>query len=317
MYNEDNKKLFIQEAKWKTATIPTVENYFNLLEQTERKFDIDLSEMTGEQIFEAIKKANRETALDVVTLVNLMKRYCSWCYAEDPNRAPTDQVKFINEFDPLDYLDELIVFPACLDFENITSRISEVYSTTDGHLIWPAAVLAWIGLSVPEIINLKNEDIIWNKKQVNIGQEFFQFNRKIYDILKVYASTETGWREQNRVFQVSLIDVGYFLKPSVTKNSKKTPSQITSKQIAAAFTNFNLLYGKKHDNLILFSHNYIWRMGAFDRLKQLDMETDGGIENATPKAISAAYRTLAKNRTKKLILAEYNIYKKKVAEVVK
>lgn len=316
MYNEEIKQQFFKEKKWATATIKGNLFYFDVLGQTESYYSKDLGEMTLEELKNAIKSLHRTTALDLLETTYMIKQYLEWYDSIAKDQLSHQRKIFIDSFDPLECAEELIEFPECLTFSQIVTMVDEVYSRTDGFLIWPIIVLSWIGLSVSEIVNLKENDFKWHSKQIKVGDQIFQFDREAYDILKIYLSTETGWRKQNRVFQVRLIDVGYYLKPTLTKNSKKTPSQITSKNIAAAFTAFNDLYQKKHPCALNLTHQYVWRMGAFSRLQQLDIQTDGGILNATPKAISAAYRTTANNRTKKLILAEYKIYKKKVAEVV-
>lgn len=316
MYNEELKRRFFKEIKWSAATIRGNLYWFEELSKTESQLDKDIGQMTYDELEQAIKNLKKTSALDLYETTYTIKQYVEWYGSLVDDGLDSQRQYFIKMFDPLEKADELIEFPPCMTFSQIESMISEIYSKTDGFLMWPIFVLTWIGLSVSEIVNLKQENFNWHSKQIKIGDQIFQFDRSAYDILKIYASTETGWRKQNRVFQVYLIDTGYFLKPALTKNSKKTPSQITAKIIASSITAFNNLYVAKHPGAFTLNHQYIWRMGAFDRLRQLDEKTDGGILNATPKTISAAYRTTANNRTKKLILAEYNIYKKKVAEVV-
>ena len=317
MYHEELKLKFFKDIKWAKNTIPKRQQYFSLIGKTEDRYHKDVAEMTVDELICAIKETHRVSGLELCDSTYGLKQYISWYDKTIKDSLTKQREEIINNFDPLDYAEELIDFGPCYTFDQIESMISKVYSRTDGFLIWPAFVLAWIGLSVSEIIDLKEENFTWYNKQIKIGGEVFQFNRAIYDILKIYASTTTGWRKQNRVFQVKLVDVGYFLKPTVTQNSKKIPSQVTKKQIAAAFDRFNALYQEQENDAAFLSHQFVWRMGAFDRLSQLDSQTEGGIANATPKTISATYRTTANNRTKKLILAEYQIYKKKVAEVVK
>lgn len=317
MYHEELKQRFFQEINWSKSTISRNQKYFSLIGKTEEIFHKDVAEMTIDELVCAIKGTHKGTGIELYESTYALKQYLSWYNSIFNDSLSKQRETIIHQFDPLDYAEELIDFGPCYTFDQIESMISKVYSQTDGFLIWPAFVLAWIGLSVSEIIDLKEENFTWYNKQIKIGGEVFQFNRTIYDILKIYASTTTGWRKQNRVFQVKLVDVGYFLKPTVTQNSKKIPSQVTKKQIAAAFDRFNALYQEQENDAAFLSHQFVWRMGAFDRLSQLDSQTEGGIANATPKTISATYRTTANNRTKKLILAEYQIYKKKVAEVVK
>lgn len=309
MYNEELKLRYIATLN---ANAPMFRNAFNLISEYENSIGRDVSEMTYAEYRECIKSTRRETVDNMIVLHTACSKYSIWKAKTFGQLIPA----WVEQFDCFEEFESLGAFLPVVTWDDIYTDLLSVYPITEGYAIWPISVCAWCGLTIPECCSLKNEDVDLKNRRIHVGDEAYDIE---YDsqvkIMQAYANTTLGNREQNRKYTVELLDVGYFIKFSKTKNSAKRGQMYTNASIAHQFAAMIDKAQAENINLAaMYNYSLIWNMGRYHVMSKLDNCTHGGIANIKKKDIKQLFRVKYEHPTGSMILTQYNLYKKKLTE---
>lgn len=309
MYNENVKLKYIDTL---TKNAPLFVRIFNLIEGYEREIDCDVCEMSAHDYVECIKRTQRETIEDVINVHSSCSRYAKW-YCEEMSK---NQPEWVDSFDCYEQYENVSRFPPVVTWEDIYEDLLSIYPLTEGYAIWPIAVCAWIGLTIHECCNLRNDDVDIKHRCIRYcGKEFkIEYDSQV-KILNAYLNTAIGNREQNRKYVVEMLDIGYLLKYSKTKNSHKVGKKYSGDAIASQFATY--LAKAQLENIPLramYSYSLIWYMGRYHQMYLLDSNTLGGIEAAKKKDIQDIFSVKYAHPTGKMLLTQYRVYKHRLEE---
>lgn len=304
MYNQDFKNQFLN---WKGTGISMYTTLFAKSESYEQQIGKDISEMNTDEFRACLKSFRCQFSARFVDLFRACQRYGEWSRAQ--GMPPAEWVG------TLDYHEEYLIaadFPPLLLWEDIYAELLTYYPITEGYLIWPLSVLAWLGLNPEECLELRNEDVDLAHKQIRIrGRVISITDQSQWKVLHLYANTQYGARVQNRTFVVQLIDCGYFLKDTKTHSSKKADKPLVDQQLRSTFAS----YASKciEANAIpKFTFSDIERMGEYHYLYL--MEQSGELSKLRSLDVQRIFHVQRNTPTGKMLLTEYQLYKQKLQE---
>lgn len=302
MYNQEFKNRFLE---WKKTGTRLYQSMFDKAEQYEEELGKDLAEMSTDEFRGYLKFLNVQSASSFVDRTRACETYALW--------AQTQGVVLAEWVHALDRLEEYVIadnFQPIFRWEDIYSELLRYYPMTEGHLIWPISVLAWLGLNTTECVGLRNEDVDLAHKQIHLPNRIVPIDDPSqWKILYLYANTTSGVRTQNRTFVVELVDCGFFLKDTKTHSSKKEDKPITTSQITSAFVKYGRKCIDAHSEP-KFSFSEIESMGHYHHLYEL--EQTGELTKLRSVDIQRIFHVVGNTPTGPMLLAEYQLYKKKL-----
>lgn len=304
MYNQELKNRFLER---KGSGVSTYQSLFRLIETFEECIQTDLSQMSLDMFRECVKYFNRPGMSGFVDLFRAAQHYIRWC-AQESNTANS-------WIDDLDMYDEYLragVFFDLLTWEDVYTELIQLYPLTEGHMIWPLAALAWLGLDIEESCALRHEDVDLAHKRIYVNERVVLIqDPSQWKILSLYANTNQGVRTQNQTFLVEALDCGYFLRLFKTKNSAKEARQLNWKDVGSAFS----AYGwkcREHHHDPKFAYTDIWRMGCYHQLSVLEQTQPIG--EVSVAIIKKIFHVSGNVPTGKMLLTEHQLYKQKLTE---
>lgn len=269
MWNQNEKQKYLDTLSARKRD--EARRFFAKSEEFESKLGIDIGDMDAKTLFDTIVACNPQTYITAFAIRRVVIDYIDWrnklLGMRDNNAA--------EYFNPLEIcaLDDTV--KNYKNFDEIYQRLLSIYRPTDGMTCFPIACLAWLGLSAAETAALTEDDIDYKTKLIFVEgkkpSEYIECKEKrVLEILRIYQNTTVGERTQNRTFYVDLIDVGRFLKPPRTKNSRKDSDPISAYRISRIIDReFNERYEKVHGKPSGFTYEGLRILGRINRLEEL------------------------------------------------
>lgn len=306
MYNE---KLKLQFLEWRGSAMHRCVSLFNRIEQFEKQLDKDVLYMSPTEYHRCLRSAESPFMNGFVELFRLVEQYGEWAFDHIGRRS--EWLGSCNMYEA--YIQDA-PFPDILTWDDIYAELLSFYPITEGFAIWPIATLSWLGLTMQECCDLRNEDMDLKNKLIHTADRDIRIETDSqWKILSTYVNTRSGIRTQNQTFSVELIDKGYFLKQTRTVNSTKSKEKFDSEQISAQFAAYAgkcLEVGQKP--ILIFSA--ISRMGSYHKLLVLDKQEHVPLDNLKTKEIQRIFNVTGVTPTKKMLITEYQVYLKKMEE---
>ena len=307
MYNEGLKNQFLF---WRASAPSRCAAIFNRIAAFEQKLDKDILLMSLEEYHACLQSANCAFMTGFIELFRLVDQYGEWA-KNALNRRPA----WLGSCDMYEAYLQDAQFPDVWLWDDIYAELLSVYPITEGYAIWPIAVFGWLGLTMQECCDVKNEDVDLKRKVIQVGVRTIPIETDSqWKILSVYTNTSSGLRTQNRTFSVDLIDKGWFLKQTRTANSMKSDDPPSTSQIKIAFQNYAAKCIKNLKRAPMLSFSNIATMGNYHTLWRLDQQDHESFSNISTRQIQAIFHVKGVTPTRKMLLTEYQLYLKKMEE---
>lgn len=206
-------------------------------------------------------------------------------------------------------------FPDVWLWEDIYAEMLAVYPITEGFAIWPILVFCWLGLTMQECCDVKNADVDLKRRIISVGGRRVKIEADTqWKILATYANTTTGIRTQNRTFTVDLIDQGFFLKITRTKNSARPLQKFDVDQLKSAFKGYAVKCIEEANCVPALNFSAVAKMGQYHKLWLKDHMSEQDISTISTKEIQSIFHVKSVTPTRKMLLTEYQLYLRKLEE---
>ena len=306
MYNHDLKEQFLA---WRGSAIVHNRGLFNRITNYEQEIGVDILDMPIRDYHMCLHSSGNAFMTGFIEVFRLTQHYGKW--GQQVLHKPVQWVDCCDMYEA--YLADAD-FPDVWLWDDVYAEMLSMYPITEGYAIWPILVFCWLGLTIQECCDVKNEDVDLKRKRIIVGNRSVELETDTqWKILATYANTTTGMRTQNRTFTVDLVDQGFFLKTTKTQNSRKVLRRWDADKILQMFEQ----YAKKCVEMKRqpqFSFADISRMGSYHRLWLKEQELGEELCNIATKEIQGIFHVKGVTPTRKMLLTEYQLYLKKLEE---
>jgi len=238
MYNEAIKLEFIESIK-NAGTKKVAKSLFRKTGAIcESSLDKDIAVMEASEILGILEQIGHLNYMTLRVDVYLLKRYAKW-YNQHVCTTDLSKISSLSAMD----VDLSKAFNAGLikDEDELMGVLSFI-AASDGYFEIPVILMSWLGLTLEEILSLKNEDVIFKDNSV-----FMQTHRKmictdsdrIVSALREYKSVKSSIRSHRGDWIVYPDDLGLFIKNMVTKDSKFLGRPVTTSIVRKKIEQYN------------------------------------------------------------------------------
>lgn len=293
MYNEENKKAFMQELQADDLRIMYA-SLFNRSASYEADLDKDISSFNLKECMLLLVGLNPKSIGQVSVLKSQFNKYVDWAIANGTaSKNYWSLVPIDDDFAKFAFTSRYIK-----DLNELTNVVDTGLSTPYDKYVFYLLYMGIMGDNLIEISLLKDKDV--NKSQKTIQTIRWKYNDIIEPLFNLITSGGGYWQEAKpRDF-----DSPYFVKPFKTKGKIGEP--IGYQYVIRVFQ-------KLHDNLSTanpdnkknFTPMTIWRSGLFYALYQIE-QTKGSIIKDDYTFISEAY---GNNIAFNSFMRDYELYK--------
>ena len=271
MYNEEIKRRFLEEvAKNKTEKIH-FSSLFNLSYDFEQSSGMDIAEMSRNSVISCLERLGFDEVATVRAYVTVGNRYVDWCEANGYfsniqhgfKGLSVDDVDISDAISKSFFRDEL----------DLVSSIQMVHDLNSGYTDAPVLALAWLGLTMKEILALRDSDVDLDNRCIHLlnGSVINGFSDTIHDVLYRYSVCRISSRDKGNVTQevVKDMSVDSFIKKMLTRGSKFFGRKISQVQVKGQL---DMLVEKYEQLGFPRRHNFsnAWRSGRFYALHQAE-----------------------------------------------
>lgn len=299
MYNEIVKLNYLNSIS-KDSVRSAVESLFNKIEDTvEAPLDKEIATLSRSDVIDGIERSNYLSISTLRTEISHLTDYFKW-YSKNIQEVKSD-IKTITSSD---------INLTLSVKENIFKDVDELgaslvqFPPDEGYLHAPVCCLAWLGLELDEILNLKNEDIFLKGTHmfVKAPTKIIQVESKyIYDVLTKYGNTRQAIRTHYGDREVFADDIGYFIKRFLSEMSTRTGKRISEINVrrGLATANARLNSGVKRFNITT-----VLTSGRLYRIREIERTT-----GVVPMAVFINEFKTTKNRPIRDAMGLYEFYK--------
>lgn len=271
MYNETKKQAFLDfESKEKEKTQARLKEYiveFTRSMYYEDMWEKDLSDFSRQ---ETIILLNNFLSSNVQTgkkRINIIRDYQEWA----SNQDIINWSKFPISKEDLNFTTAIhkTIYPSINSF---MQELKAGVPFDEGRYVVPLFCFAWIGIPYNKCSGILDQDVDLRNGLVNFQNNAIRIeDPEILQIMRQYRNTSISYRTQNRTFEVYPQLSPYFLRPMVTKNSKKKPHKISSSSIPSC-----LLQAKQQAEMNLqrpvkLEYLNVYRSGQLLRVRKLEL----------------------------------------------
>ena len=269
MYNEEIKRRFLEEVPKDAAETRQSRSMMNAFCPFEQNDGIDMAEMPQSVVVNCIKTIQLDEPSTIRSYVTVGNKYTNWCeanryFANIPHGFKGLSVDDIDISDAISksfFKDEL----------DLVSSIQMVHSLDSGYADAPVLALAWLGLTMKEVLALRDSDVDLDSRCIHLsdGSTVNGFSDIIYDVLYRYSACRISSRDKGNVTQevVKDMSVDSFIKKMLTRGSKFFGQEYKEYQLRDQLTSLS----DKFEAMGLqrrHSHSNAWRSGRFYALHQ-------------------------------------------------
>ena len=273
-YNAEVKEMYLSSVLKERGTKYErgLARVFNFFAPCEENANVDLGRLSRDAVvahLNTMETYNYLTAYDYALAAN---NYRTWFATEINANYQTER--------PIDVQSDIDFVRPCRQklYQNIEEILSELrsidYDFFRGDEAAPAICLAWLGLKVPSILNLKNECVNLQKGFITdeLGNIMISdIPEQILEVFVNYKSVKTSYRILNGRQSVRQLDTGYFIHKMVRSNSQRGGS-VSARQLYARLDEARRACEEKHgpNSCKFVPLENVWTSGCFHRLYQLE-----------------------------------------------
>lgn len=235
----------------------------------ESELDKEVAEMSKREIIDGLSHIHYISYTSIRTDLYVLKKYFNW-YNDNINSINVENVMSISAED-ID-LSESLRAELVKDEDELLGILSFA-TASDGYYESPVSLLAWCGLTLDEILSLKNEDIVFKDDSVFIQsdrQVFHIQSDRIIGLLKDYRSTKSRIVECHGKRELFPDNLGFFIKNMVTENSKFIGKPLTAVTVRKKIDAYNRI---TPDNIKKITVDGVFLSGGMHRVLESEIET--------------------------------------------
>lgn len=264
MYNEEIKRRFLEEAIGKTDEKRRSLGVLNVLSSFESSKGMDVAEMSRPMVVSCLKAMQLDEVGTVRAYITAGNKYTDWCetngyFLDTPHGfkgLSVDDVDISDAISKSFFRDEL----------DLVSSIQMVHDLNSGYADAPVLALAWLGLTMKEILALRDSDVDLDDRCIHLldGSVINGFSDTIHDMLYRYSACRISSRDKGNVTQEVIKDlsVDSFIKKMLTRGSKFFGQEYKEYQLRDQLTSLSdkfesMGFQRRH------SHSNAWRSGRF------------------------------------------------------
>jgi len=300
MYNEAVKCEFIESLD-QDVLKQFVKSFFNRTDRLfEKKLGKDLAEMNDREIVDNFKKLPQISYATVRTHLAIVRKYLKWY---NNNISPVDMTE-INKISTYDIDISLCLSKVIIKDEKELEVSLSFLSAKDGYFEIPTLLLSWYGITLDEILDLKNTDVMLKENYALIrtpNKTYKITSEYTINCLSDYKFVKSSKRKHHGVWTVYPDDLGYFIKNMVQKNSKITGSRVLDKNVRKKITQYNRLLPKGFkevtvDKVLLSGklNRLVDFENKFGSIPQEVLLTELGGKQSSLKEVTALYESYKK-----------------------
>ena len=291
MYNEEIKRRFLEEMARNKAEKIHFSSVFNAFCRFEQSFRADISEMTKGVVVNCLERLCLDETGTVRTYITVGNKYTDWCEANGYfSNIPhgfkglsVDDVDISDAISKSFFRDEL----------DLVSSIQMVHDLNSGYADAPVLALAWLGLTMKEVLALRDSDVDLDNRCIHLldGSMINGFSDTIHDVLYRYSVCRISSRDKGNVTQevVKDMSVDSFIKKMLTRGSKFFGRKISQVQVKGQL---DMLVEKYEQLGFPRRHNFsnAWRSGRFYALYRAEQSGLGVFDFNNRPAVEQIFR---------------------------
>lgn len=271
LYNEEVKRKFLEEeAKNKVDRVhfSSVLNAFCRFEQLDQ---VDIAEMCKPTIIRCLEDLGLDEIATVRAYITVGNRYVKWC------RTSGCFVGASNGFDGLS-VDDIDISSAIRQsfFKNevdLINSIQAVHDLDSGYADAPVLALAWLGLTMKEVLALRDSDIDLEGRIIHLpdGNSINGFSDIIHDVLYRYSTCRVSSRDKGNITQevVKDLSIDSFIKRMIPRGSKFFGRPVSHTQVRGQL-DLMITKFRQSGSTRLPTFSNVWRSGRFYKLYQVE-----------------------------------------------
>lgn len=240
MYNEAVKCEFIESLD-QDVLKTFVKSFFNRTDRLfEQELGKDLAEMNDCEIVENFKKLPQTSYTTVRTHLAILRRYLKWYN----NNISSIDMTGINKISMYDIDISGFLSKSIIKNEEELAGILSFLSSQDGYFEIPTLLLSWNGVTLSEILDLKNTDVVFKENYALIRTPIKTYKiTSEYTIRSLldYKSVKSSTRQHRGVWTVYPDDLGYFIKNMVQENAKIIGQRVSAANVRKKIAQYNRL----------------------------------------------------------------------------
>lgn len=270
LYNEEVKRKFLEGVKNPKDKI-SFAGFFNAFAPFEQASSLDIAEMGEKDAAAAVRSTHIDEVATVRRYITGGKAYTNWC--KDNNTFHNIPNGFCAiSASSIDISDAIKQNFFSSEAELITS-IQAVHGLDSGYADAPVLTLAWLGLTMKEVLALRDLDVDLEGRIIHLpdGNSISGFSDVIHDVLYRYSTCKISSRDKGNITQevVKDMSIDSFIKRMVPRGSKFFGRPVSQGQINNLL---NFLIDKIPESDTVRRHIFsnVWRSGRFYKLHQVE-----------------------------------------------
>jgi len=269
MYNEAVKQRFIETFKNKGSKLYAISLMRRLAVLWESNLDKEVAEMSKREIIDGLSRIHYISYTSIRTDLYVLKKYFNW-YNSNINQINVENAISISAED-IDLSESLRA--ELVKEEDELIGILSFTTANEGYYEIPVILLSWCGLTLDEILKLRNEDVIFKDGSVFVQSDrkvLYIRSEKIIDLLKDYRSTKSRVVECHGRRELFPDEIGFFIKNMVTVNSKFIGKPLTATAVRKKIDAYNRITPEHIKKITI---DGVFLSGGMHRILENEIET--------------------------------------------
>lgn len=294
MYNEEVKQRFIEHYFVTRKTRTDVYATMNAVAPLEEFAGVDIAQMNDSEGIAAVSRLDLNSLGTIYVRRVVIRDYLDWCR----DNHVFDPVKdgFFNALSPNLDISPAVARMIFRDDGELCASMRKVVKFDEGYFEPVVLALAWLGLSVKDIMELKDGEIDLDRRVIydhagNIMVPWF--SPHIHEVLYEYANTKMGFRDNRQTSYQVVKDYSFdgFIKRFASPDSDKIGKPFTKENIQSGVNRLNTKYvGKGYPPRLTYSN--VWKSGRFYALWELECAGVNVLDSENKDKVTGLFGTM-------------------------
>lgn len=189
MYNEEIKNRWCEATN---SAMVTMENFFNVMGPIEAEAKTDLAELPTETLIKGLEAVATCSTRTTRLRLSMLKSYIRW-YSENVKAVPSHALSI--KTSDVDFAPALK--RELFKTEGEILKYESWFPANEGYLCFPFYILAWMGLTLREILTLADDDVTADGDLVIVnfgGERLYHVSADAARIIRDYKTCLVGFR---------------------------------------------------------------------------------------------------------------------------
>lgn len=235
MYNENIKRRFLEECTSSNRN-RSFRYFMSKVENFELENGLDIAEMDSDLAKRAIESVKVGEIGTLRKYLLCGKMYSAWC--KDNEVFQNSPLGFdgisVDDID-MSYMSDILF----RDEYSLISSIQKVHDLNSGYADAPVLVLSWLGLTLSEILELRDDDVDLVNRIIKLPEITVEgFSDGVYDVLYKYRACKRSTRDTGQGVQevVKDMSVDSFIKRMAERGNRYFGTECAQNQINRQIT---------------------------------------------------------------------------------